>query len=175
MRGVCTPMQCEICKSQESNVHLKQVCNGIIREVHVCQDCAAKHGFAAQSQMSLTDFLFGVSNHQPDAALPGADKSCQVCHARWADFNKSSRLGCAACYEAFAQELEPVLGSMHSKDQHVGKAPAGRIVNVEAASLRKALANAVAAQNFEEAAGLRDRLKALEAERAPAGKAEAAR
>lgn len=175
MKGIGFRMQCEICKNKDANVHLKQVCNGIIREVHVCQDCAAKHGFDAQSQLSLTDFLFGVSSHQQEALLPGADKSCPVCHARWADFNKSSRLGCAACYEAFAAELEPVLTSMHAKDQHVGKAPAGRVVNIEAAALRKALGDAVAAQNFEEAAGLRDRLKALEAERTPVGTAEASK
>jgi protein arginine kinase activator len=164
-------MQCEICKTMEANVHLKQVCNGIVREVHVCQDCAAKHGFDAQSQMSLTDFLFGMAgNQQQDVMLPGDEKACPACHARWVDFKKSSRLGCAACYATFSAELGPALASMHRKDKHVGKVPARLAHTVEAASLRRALGDAVAAQNFEEAARLRDRLKDLQPEHAPAKK-----
>ncbi len=152
-------MQCEICESNEANVHLKQVCNGMVREVHVCQECAAKHGFDAQSQLSLTDFLFGVAGTQQDLLLPGSGKSCPVCHSRWNDFKKTTRLGCSTCYETFSEDLEPVLASMHKKDQHIGKAPAGRAACMEAAALRKALGEAVAAQNFEEAARLRDRIR----------------
>jgi protein arginine kinase activator len=165
-------MQCEICKIKEANVHLKQASNGMVREVHVCQECAAKHGFDAQSQLSLTDFLFGMAGTQQDALLPGEDKSCPVCHARWSDFKKTTRLGCSTCYETFSEELEPVLASMHKKDQHIGKAPAGRAAGMEAASLRKALDEAVAAQNFEEAAKLRDRLKEVEAKRSAATEKE---
>jgi protein arginine kinase activator len=161
-------MQCEICKTMEANVHLKQVCNGIIREVHVCQDCAAKHGFDAQSQMSLTDFLFGMAGTQQDVMLPGDEKACPACHARWVDFKKSSRLGCAVCYTTFSAELGPALASMHKKDTHVGKVPARLAHTVEAASLKRALNDAVAAQNFEEAARVRDRLKDLETGQVPA-------
>lgn len=168
-------MQCEICKSKEANVHLKQACNGMVREVHVCQECAAKHGFDAQSQLSLTDFLFGMAGAQQEALLPGEDKSCPVCHARWSDFKKTTRLGCSTCYEIFSKELEPVLASMHKKDRHIGKAPADRVAGVEEASLRKALEDAVAAQNFEEAAKLRDRLRELEAVRAAATETETAK
>ena len=84
---------------------------------------------------------------------------------RRADFRKTGRLGCADCYEAFAEELGPMLHNMHRANQHTGKIPARESKRVqstaEAAALRKALEKAITEENFEEAAQLRDRIAAL--------------
>jgi protein arginine kinase activator len=87
---------------------------------------------------------------------------------RGSDFKKTSRLGCPACYEAFSEELAPLLGAMQKGTQHAGKVPASEKVTTEIEGLKKALERAVAAQDFEEAAKLRDRVRDLKASR-PAG------
>jgi len=164
-------MQCEICKKKEANVHLKQAWDGLVKELHLCEECAAEKGFDVHAPLSLTDFLLG-GDQQQMPALAFEDRSCSFCHARWSDFNKMSRLGCSSCYETFAEELKPVLASMHKGSRHTGKVPAGQALTEETASLRKALDAAVASQNFEEAARLRDRLRELKEKRSTAEKAE---
>ena len=151
-------MKCEICKAGEATVHFKQVCNGSVKELYACEKCAAQNGFDAQSPLSMTDLLFGTRD-QADKA-PAPEKTCPVCGMRRRDFRKTQRLGCAACYETFAEELAPLLRAMQKGCRHVGKVPAGEMVSAEVAALQQALEKAVAAQDFEEAAQLRDRIRA---------------
>ena len=86
---------------------------------------------------------------------------------------KKGRLGCDRCYETFAAEMLPVVVSLQHGDQHLGKVPrrsSARLKNsVEAARLRRDLDQAVAGENYELAAKLRDQIKALPADegRAP--------
>ena len=155
-------MKCEICQEAEATVHFKQVCGGKVKEMCVCEDCAAENGFDLHSPLSMPDFLFGSGpgspNQRPTAA---ADKTCPVCGLRGKDFKKRSLLGCPACYESFADELKPYLSAMQKGARHTGKAPAGEESNDEIASLQQALERAVSAQDFEEAAKLRDRIREL--------------
>ena len=152
-------MQCELCHVNEATVHLKQVFEGGIKAIHVCQECAEKSGFNVQSPISMMDFLFGLDMQ---GGKPGAeDKTCHACGMRLGDFRKNSRLGCGECYQAFREELRPLLSSIHKGTSHRGKIPAREKMSAEVASLHKALKQAVGSQNFEEAARLRDRIRTL--------------
>jgi protein arginine kinase activator len=159
-------MKCEICKTGEATVHFKQVCNGSVKEMYACEKCAADNGFDAQSPLSMTDLLFGT--REQAEKVPAPEKTCPVCGMRRRDFRKNSRLGCAACYETFAEELMPLLAAMQKGCRHVGKTPAGELIGAEAAALQQALEKAVAVQDFEEAAQLRDRIRALKGQAAAA-------
>jgi protein arginine kinase activator len=149
-------MLCESCHKNEATVHLTQVINDTVKKVHLCEECAAKSGVEVQSPVALADLLLGLSRAADDAA-------CPKCHLRRSDFKKMGRLGCPACYEAFKEELLPLLKSMHRGVQHTGKTPK----NVGAAGgwaddvevLERQLQRAVAEENFELAAQLRDRLR----------------
>lgn len=153
-------MKCEICKKNEAAVHFKQVHDGEVKEMYLCEECAAQKGFDIQSPMPLADLLFGVGvQHEIETA--GGDKECPACHMRGSDFRKTSRLGCSVCYETFSDELMPFLAGMHKSCRHVGKVPAGEKVAAEITSLQKTLEEAVASQNFEEAARLRDLISEL--------------
>ena len=157
-------MKCEICECREASVHFKQVCNGQIREMYVCGECAAENGFDLQSPLSMPDFLFGADLH-PDKRDATSEKSCLVCGTTGRDFKKRSLLGCPSCYEAFAEELSPYLRAMQKGSRHVGKAPYGEALTAEIAAMQQALERAVSAQDFEEAAALRDRIRDLKAKR----------
>jgi len=171
-------MQCELCKEHEATVHLTQVVGSEVKKVNLCESCAAKSGLDIKGTISITDLLMGLSG----ATAPGGGKAsraaaeteraCPRCHMRRADFRKTGRLGCADCYETFAEELGPMLHNMHRAHQHTGKIPARESKRVqstaEAAALQKSLEKAIAEENFEEAARLRDRLAALRGKE-PAG------
>lgn len=156
-------MLCEICKTQEATVHLTQVIDGSIKKLHLCEQCAQQNGFDMQGPISITDILLGMGGKREEAA-PAAERSCPRCHMRKTDFKKSGRFGCAACYEAFADDLPPLLRAMHRNDRHIGKVPAREAVRVHAAkelaSLQTALDRAIADEKYEEAARIRDRITA---------------
>jgi len=155
-------MKCELCNSAEASVHFKQVVDGDVRELYVCQECAAKNGFDVQSPMALTDFLFGMGLSE-DESDPASEKTCPSCGMTLNQFRKMSRLGCARCYETFSEQLEPYLLAMHRSTRHSGKMPAGEKLTSEIVAMQKAMEKAVSCEDFEEAAKLRDALHALKA------------
>ncbi len=165
-------MICELCKDHEATVHLTQVIDGSIKKLHLCEECAAKSGIDVHGPISITDILLGMGIKAKEPELVGAgatattttERSCPKCHMRRTDFKKTGRFGCGMCYETFADELPPLLKAMHRSEQHVGKVPAEESVRVKAttelASLELALKKAVDAENFEEAARVRDQISA---------------
>jgi protein-arginine kinase activator protein McsA len=50
-------MQCESCKSP-ATVHLTEIRNGKMLEIHLCENCAALHeGFPGEARMPITEVL----------------------------------------------------------------------------------------------------------------------
>ena len=154
-------MLCENCNENEATVHFKQVMNGVSEEMHLCAECAKSRGINVVPPLGLTDFLLGVGAAPAPAPGPHDNRSCPGCHMRLGDFRKTSRLGCPTCYEAFGDELKPLLESMHRDTRHVGKVPASARAEAKIAGLRKSLGDAVAEQRFEDAAHIRDQIKEL--------------
>ncbi len=153
-------MKCEACHSEEASVQVKQVADGMVKEVFLCPACAEKSGLKAPADMA--DFLFGVGSPAFSETSPEAQKSCPLCHMRGSDFRKTSRLGCEHCYETFADELVPMVENMHRSFQHSGKTPAHEKTRAQIEVLQASLLEAVQRQAFEDAAGIRDEIKALE-------------
>lgn len=154
-------MQCQICGENEASIHFKQVFDGTVKEMYVCSGCAEKNGMNVHAPAAMADFLLGVGVQRESSTAE--DRHCPVCGIGDSEFHKRSRLGCPACYEAFSEELSPLLEAMHKGTRHVGKVPAGERVSAEIASLERALQEAVAGQDFEEAAKRRDMIKELKA------------
>ena len=122
-------MKCDLCKNKEATVHVKQVCEGAVKELSVCADCAAEKGLDAQSPLSLTNFLFGMGSQaqaQAETAGEAQNRKCPGCGLRSSEFKKGSRLGCSVCYETFEEDLGPILAGMHPGTRHVGKVPASQ-------------------------------------------------
>ena len=158
-------MLCECCEQHEATIHLTQMINGQSRDLHLCEDCAEESGMNVQSVMSIPEILFGMGTSAPDSSEEGklGVKSCPHCHMRGRDFKKNARLGCPRCYETFEAELAPMLAAMHKGSKHTGKAPESRRKVLEKSErverLQKQLDAAVRAENYEEAALLRDQLR----------------
>lgn len=163
-------MMCEQCSDKEATVHLTQVIDGQVKKLHLCEECASEMGFEMQGSVSMTDLLLGMGGDSPITTKPQPEleRSCPKCHMRRSDFKKTGQFGCPACYEAFEDELTPLLKAMHRGERHMGKVPEREGIRVrvsaELARLKQALDVAVTEEQFEDAATLRDQIRAVEAQ-----------
>jgi protein arginine kinase activator len=157
-------MLCSICKEKEATVHLTQIAGDKVQKVDLCEDCAKTKGVNDPTSFSLADLLLGLGAAQEiEQASGGVELKCPRCGFTQADFKKAGRLGCPDCYRTFADPLEGLLKTMHKGIRHVGKAPEALRQKSQASdrlrTLQKRLAKAIEAEDFEEAAVLRDEIK----------------
>ncbi|MBR2222851.1 MAG: UvrB/UvrC motif-containing protein, partial [Christensenellaceae bacterium] len=86
------------------------------------------------------------------------------CGYSFEDFKKSGFLGCPDCYQAFRQEILPMLRRVHGHTKHIGAVPEKADERAKARheieELKRRLAEAISEENFEEAAKLRDQINA---------------
>lgn len=139
-----------------------------MQKVDLCEECAKQKGVNDPTSFALADMLLGLgaASEMAGATTKGAD-ACPACGFTHADFKKSGRLGCPTCYDHFAEGLETILRGMHKGVRHVGKIPlrckdSDRSGKLKA--LQQKLNKAIADENFERAAELRDEIKALSAQ-----------
>jgi len=167
-------MMCETCGKKMATVHWTEMVNDAVKKMHFCESCAAAKGLDVNNPAAFSDVMLGLGA-QKEPAAKERDVACALCHMRISDFKKTSRLGCQACYDTFAEELKPLLEAMHKGNQHVGKVPAHQEAKGTAkagllpslAVLRQKLEGAIAAEQYEEAAGLRDQIQQI-VEKVPA-------
>jgi protein arginine kinase activator len=168
-------MKCQKCGANNANTHVKTIINGEFKEYDLCSDCAKKMGYTnvftdIDSEFSsLLGSFFGN-------VLPARTQAtrCEFCGSTYSDIAKSGHVGCANCYEVFAQQLLPSIRRMHGNTTHCGKhseqaanskpeKAAEETKEQKIARLKSELDKAVQEQNFEQAAKLRDMIKEMEA------------
>ena len=135
-----------------------------MQKMNFCEACAQKKGINDPAGFALTELLLGLGLTQDTTAT--AELTCSVCELTQAQFKKTGRLGCSACYDLFIEELMPMLRNMHPSLVHVGKAPrhfAQEQKEKESIQLlQKELQKAIAEEEYENAAQLRDKILALQ-------------
>jgi len=116
---------------------------------------------------------------------------CEQCGMRFEDFRNGGNLGCGHCYETFKERLDGVLKRLHGGNRHKGRLPEigmeeelleepktldeDEVVEMEEnnekvacqetniAELKGKIKEAVANEEYEEAARLRDIIRRIEA------------
>ena len=161
-------MQCMICKQNEAKVHLTQIDGDKMQKVDLCEDCANKKGINDPKTFSMADQLLGLgAATEIGQTSTGEEIKCPTCGFTQADFKKAARLGCSECYQTFSEGLEGLLKTMHKGTRHIGKVPTALRQSRDLAdrlkTLQKKLDRAIAQEDFEEAASLRDEIKATRA------------
>jgi protein arginine kinase activator len=163
-------MRCDHCHEREAVVHLTQVADDQVTQVHLCEKCAAEKGLeptGTPSKTPLGGFLAQLSA-QGLTAEGSEGLRCPRCGAGLADFRETGRLGCGECWVVFAAPLTELVRRLHGATRHLGEryvppsaeAVPGTVSDPAAEGLREQLRDAVAAEDFERAASLRDQLKA---------------
>ncbi len=166
---------CQACHLREAEVELTQVVGDQVTTLRLCGKCAAERGVATESQAvdsPLGAFLAAMGQGVAPLALAASTgERCPGCAATLEDFRASGRLGCAECWTTFERPLRELLRRVHGGTRHVGKhhrpvgaggAEGNDSLLRERLRLRESLRAAVASEEFELAAELRDRLRALE-------------
>jgi protein arginine kinase activator len=160
-------MLCDVCKCNDATVFLTQILEGKMHKVNLCEDCSKEKGVQDPTSFALADLLLGLGATDEIEKGTGSQK-CGVCGFSQADFKKTGRLGCSECYVTFGDGLTSLLKAMHKGTEHVGKLPhrAQRTVALShrMRTLTENLQKAVADENYETAASLRDQIKQLESE-----------
>ncbi len=158
-------MVCDTCRERDAVVHLTQVVDGAVTQVHLCEKCAADKGVettVASPKTPLTSLLQTV---QQQLAVGTSDQArCNFCQATYKDFRASGRLGCARCYGTFEPQLRDLLQRVHGATRHTGRqygppAPDQLQRASTVLELREQLRRAIELEQFEQAAKLRDQLK----------------
>jgi len=162
-------MLCDICKKNVATVHLTQMVEGKTKKVDLCEACSKEKGVDDPTGFSLADLLLGLGAAQElEQSAAGVELKCPHCGFTQADFKKAGRLGCSECYKVFAEGLETLLKTMHKGTRHVGKTPLSFRFSQDLAerlkTAQKKLDKAVASEDFESAASLRDEVKSLRAQ-----------
>jgi protein arginine kinase activator len=168
-------MLCDSCKKNEATVHLTQIVENKMQTIDLCEACSKAKGVDDPAGFSLASLLVGLGASQEEAAAAvaapemAADLACPKCGFTAADFKKAGRLGCADCYQTFAEQLDGLLKTMHKGTLHKGKIPGSARTRDTAEKVRQLqflLDQAVKTEDFERAAQLRDEIKKL---KVPAG------
>lgn len=164
-------MLCDICKKNPATVHLTEIIDDQMNELHLCEECARQKSVQMEQQFGLSDLLAGLAEfNKPNQDKEAQDLKCPNCGLAYSDFKKIGRLGCGECYSAFKKYLGPLLKRIHGSNMHVGKTPLRVAValkkRIDISELRQKLQKAVQAEAFEEAARLRDQIKEMEKKQA---------
>ena len=100
-------------------------------------------------------------------SLPMPETLCITCGMNHEDFKNGGKFGCNACIQAFSNEIDVLLKSVHGSVKHAGKFPKtnGNIIKTkhQVDTLRLDLKKAIEDENYEQAALIRDQIRELEA------------
>jgi protein arginine kinase activator len=157
-------MLCEECGKNQAEVLVTTVVNGQSATRHLCRACLKKYQ-AGDLQAVLAAILSAMAGKLQEADEETPDIVCPKCGETYAEFQKTGMLGCAECYQAFRPQLTPMITKLQGRSQHAGRRPPvneeeqARMDRME--ELRARMEAAVAVENFEEAAKLRDELRAM--------------
>ena len=163
-------MLCDSCRERDAVVHLTQIDNNAVHQLHLCERCAAERGVettVAAPKHPLGEFLQAV--HQQVATATGTTDGvrCSFCNTTMADFRATGRWGCARCYTNFEAAIRELLRRVHGNHRHVGRTyrpPMSETMERAAilGELKERLRRAIESEQFELAADLRDRIRVME-------------
>ena len=167
-------IMCDECGERPANIHLTTIVDGEKRDFNLCSECLARKkelsvDFGAIASR-LSKMIRQKQEKQAEAAVetPIPDISCAQCGTTYAAFRASGRVGCAQCYEAFRQPLSEWMQQTYGASRHVGRESGGVAcavsLRMQLDKLRRMQKKAIATEEYEQAALLRDQIRALSAE-----------
>ncbi|MBS4175742.1 UvrB/UvrC motif-containing protein [Bacillus sp. FJAT-49736] len=173
-------MICQVCQERPATLHFTKIINGEKTELHYCDICAQEKGemfmFDGEPGFSINNLLAGLFNY--DSTFQQSKQEtiprdniiqCDHCKMTFKQFLNVGKFGCSHCYETFKDQLTPILKRLHSGNyEHHGKVPkriGGSIhIKKQIQLFRDQLQTAIMQEEFEEAAEIRDKIRALEAQ-----------
>ncbi len=169
-------MKCQKCE-KPATFHITDLTGeNEVLALHLCPDCAKdylEHSPDPEDE-EATPTLSGLLAQQLKLGQTAEElaeldqRECPICGISFFEFRQAGRLGCPHDYVFFAEELEPLMASIHGKVEHVGKRPKRGVQDTEAQTqlirLRREMKTAVEQEKYEDASRLRDKIRQIEEE-----------
>ncbi len=160
-------MVCNSCGQNEATIHLTEILNNQMVEIHLCETCADQKGADFKVHFDFNKLLASLADF--GTALKSEEQGglvCSSCGMATEEFARTGRLGCAACYQSFEKLLLPLLKRVQRDTQHIGKVPQQASPALKrGAALRELhgrLQKCIDAEDFEGAVKIRDQISQLE-------------
>lgn len=157
-------ISCQKCP-ERATLHITELNDDGYVEVHLCFKCAQKYLNEAE-QRSESEKMAAAGDASVDEAVNAI--TCPVCKTTFGQFRSTGRLGCAHDYEVFCEQLSPLLDNIHEAARHIGKMPKRLPMyaqqHTKLIQLRQELQKAVALEDYEQAARVRDQIDTLQRE-----------
>lgn len=179
-------MLCERCKKNQATMRLTRVINNKKSVINLCADCARETGNQIPTAMegigSILSGLMGLDTLWKTSQLQTAKavKKCPVCGMTQEQISREGKLGCSECYITFIDEMRPLLRKIHGNCLHHGSIPqeegarpvslpndsekTGKVTETtqsELETLQRQMKDAIAREDFEQAAAIRDQIKTI--------------
>lgn len=162
---------CQTCHKQNATVHRIDVHwdenEPKVAETHLCAPCAKSSGIPVQAPPTFSKVLGMLSKAflpQQEGGAEAAEEqeaaeelACPECGWTARDLRQTQRLGCPRDYELFSEQLDEILERMHGHTEHAAQAEDSVLDR-----LAGDLDEAVAKEDYESAARLRDQIRRLE-------------
>lgn len=171
------PLICQLCNQRPATTHVTELGpDGARQELHLCPECIREHQLDLAAGPPPLAALAGAATAQ-EAAAPTAETAappalCPTCGLAFDEYASNNLFGCPDCFAAFDRQVAELVQRYHGALRHAGRVPAGAAVapqpakprrraprRDQRAELERRLAEAVAAERYEEAASLRDALR----------------
>lgn len=157
-------MLCQRCLKRDAQVHSYRINNNELTDVHLCPRCAEINENQEESN-GIDDKLHSLLEVLLKATVYNGNSApmlrCENCGTTLKEFEKDGLVGCPACYDSFSDVIFKEKEKSYSTET-VDKREEGGSTFIE--RLERRLKRVVEAEDFEEAAKIRDKIKDLEKE-----------
>jgi protein arginine kinase activator len=135
--------------------------------LNLCESCAVKNGFqiGQENSIHIPALLEKLKSYKKGLSQEDMNVVCHNCNTTLAEVKRHGTVGCSQCYEYFDEYLSTYFRSPGENRQKGGRArgPVREVISQAEykKALEKKLEQAVSIEDYESAAVLRDKIKAL--------------
>ncbi|MDD2772203.1 MAG: hypothetical protein PHP45_00730 [Elusimicrobiales bacterium] len=163
-------MLCRRCRKNEAEFVVKAAVTNKLTRLFLCARCLAlKEKELGLESGTLSYYAVPLRGADWAQTAPAAGRDlrlkCPFCALAYGEFRQTGLLGCPHCYDAFRPQLECFVRRLSGFSRHAGSAPPDsgelklKAIKFDSASLEAGIKSAVAREDFEKAARLRNILK----------------
>jgi protein arginine kinase activator len=138
----------------------------VVHEQHLCEECAQALNLPHSPVKKTAQEIWKLLQLSAQRSRREAGVVCPDCGMSLAEFRQKGRMGCPKDYEIFGGHTRELLERIHGSTQHVGRGPGQDQAALERqqrmSELQRELDAAIRKEAYEQAARLRDELKALQ-------------
>lgn len=155
-------MLCQLCKKNPATIKISYMIADKKSEMNICKECAEHKGIDNPINTLPQIFDNFIVELLGEHASGEDTWECESCGTTWEEFQKTGLFGCEICYQTFKDELDILLRRIHGSNKHIGSRPHSQRTHLDPAEIKRIereLQAAIASENFELAAELRDLIR----------------